>query len=122
MTLGSNSHIRYLFILSLDLQRLLSFYRDVLGFTVLYQEEGQFAFLRLGDSGPDIALYPGRTTQQAEAPHWFIVINVDDIKTVAASLRAKGVAVSDIHDVPNGRAATFNDPDGNLIEIHQPTS
>lgn len=116
----TGGHIRYLFILTRDLARMQAFYADTLGFHVAYAEAGQFAFLSLPGGGADIALYPGRSTPDTADPHVFVVINVTDLDGAVAHLRAQGVAVEGITPVPYGRAATFKDPEGNLIELHQP--
>lgn len=116
-----SGRIRYLFLFARDFKRMQAFYRDVLGLTPLYAEDGQFAFLRVGDHGPDLAIYPGRQTPDEAMPHWFWVVDVENIEASAAALSARGVAVGPIEAVPNGRAATFKDPEGNQIEIHQPT-
>ena len=42
-----------------------------------------------------------------------MAINIDE-------LRSRGVGVSDPIPVGSARQAFVNDPDGNLIELHQP--
>ena len=101
---------------------MASFYRDILGFDVVYMEEGNCSFLRPGNAGPMIALYPGRESPDDRRAHWFVVIDVENIEKSVEALRQRSVDVSPIEDVPNGRAARFLDPEGNRIEIHQPTS
>lgn len=112
--------ISYLFIFTRDFERMLAFYRDVLGFTVAYFEDGNCAFLELTDShGPQIALYPGRESASADPGHWFVVIDVPDLD--AAALRVKDVMLQTdgIFAVPHGRALQITDPDGNVIQLHQ---
>ena len=113
-------HIRYFFLKTFDLPRMVAFYRDTLGMTETFTEAGQFAFLTLPGGGPDIALYPGRTTPADQPAHWFVVINVTDVDAEVLRLRAHGVAIAEAHPVPHGHASTFNDPEGNEIELHQP--
>lgn len=112
--------ISYIFILVHDFPGMFSFYHDILGFDAPYFEEGHFAFLKLGNTGPAIAMYAGRTTPVTDESHWFIVIDVADIDEVAERLRERGIAVGAIEDVPYGRAAIFRDPEGNAIEVHEP--
>jgi predicted enzyme related to lactoylglutathione lyase len=116
----AGGHIRYLFILTRDLARMQAFYADTVGFKVAYAEAGQFAFLSLPAGGADVALYPGRSTPDTADPHVFVVINVTNPDAAVTHLRAQGVAVDGVNPVPYGRAATFKDPEGNLIELHQP--
>ena len=104
-----------------DFGTMHRFYRDTLGFDVPYFEEDHFAFLRMRREGPpEIALYAGRASAITEDSHWFIVIDVENLDAVVASLRERGVEVGAIEDVPYGRAATFRDPEGNVIEVHEP--
>jgi predicted enzyme related to lactoylglutathione lyase len=112
----THGKISYLFLLVHDFEVMFAFYHHWLGFEVVYAEPGQFAFLQLGGGhGPQIALSAGRTTPISEQSHWFLVIDV-------AALQAQGVVVGAIEAVPFGRAATFCDPEGNLIELHEPAN
>jgi predicted enzyme related to lactoylglutathione lyase len=116
-----NATLGYLFLLVRDFPGMLSFYRDTLGFPTVAWQENEFAFLRLGsDSSPQLGLYPGRGDGGAENPHWFLVIDVDDLDRAVALLGERGVAVGPIEPVPYGRAAFLSDPEGNRIELHQP--
>ncbi len=116
----AGGHLRYVFVLTRDLGRMQAFYVEVLGLHVLYAAAGEFAFLGLPGGGADLALYPGRSAAVVADPPLFIVINVADLDAAAAHLRASGVAVVGPGPVPYGRAATLRDPEGNLIELHQP--
>lgn len=115
--------LRYLFIYVCDLPTMLGFYRDTLGFTERYVSEGEFAFLSLGESGgTDLALYTGREERSdlPSRPHWFPVLNVPDLEASVAFLADAGVEVGSIESVPYGRAVFLTDPEGNVIELHQP--
>lgn len=115
----AGGRVTHLFMTVRDLERMLSFYTAVLGFAIVFQNEGECAFLQLpGRSDFTIALYAGRDADGSETPHWFLMIDVDDIEPAVARLRAAGVSVSDIEDVPFGRAAKFADPEGNVLEVH----
>lgn len=117
----SGAKISALFIYVQDLDQMLAFYRDALGLRVFYEESGQCAFLQSrNDGGPAIALYPGRIPSPGEKNHWFLVFDVDDVERCAQGLRRAGVQVGEVFDVPYGRATKFSDPEGNIIEIHQP--
>ena len=101
---------------------MLAFYREVLGFATAFEVEGEIVFLRLdGDLGPQIALTAGGENAPPADPHWFLVIDVTGLDAVVADLETRGVEIGDIQDVPYGRAATFRDPEGNLLEVHEPT-
>jgi predicted enzyme related to lactoylglutathione lyase len=98
-----------------------AFYEEILGYEVTYAQEDTFAFLQLkGGAGPQLALYPGRESATEGEPHWFVCVDVRGIESAVERLREKGVDVTDVLEVPFGRAATFADPEGNVIQIHEP--
>ncbi len=118
----AGGRLSYLFLNVRDFDVMLSFYRDVLGFSIEFEVPGEIAFLRLaGDAGPQIAIAVGDTPERSVSRHWFLVIDVKGIDAVAEDLRSRGVEVGGIEDVPYGRAVTFPDPEGNLLEIHEPS-
>jgi predicted enzyme related to lactoylglutathione lyase len=120
MRVIEGGRISYLFILVCNLENMLSFYRDRLGFNVRHIEEGRCAFLELpAADGPQIALYAGRETAAFAAEHWFTVIDVDDLDAAAARAQANKIEVEGIFEVPYGRALKITDPEGNVIQLHQ---
>ena len=53
---------------------------------------------------------------------WMVNFRVRDLDRMAAQLRDGGIAVEiDPHSYPNGRFARLHDPEGNPIELWQPT-
>jgi glyoxylase I family protein len=53
---------------------------------------------------------------------WMINFRVADLDQMIAQLRAKGIEVTlDDEIYPNGRFARLSDPEGNPIELWQPT-
>ncbi|MEZ4647698.1 MAG: VOC family protein [Candidatus Eisenbacteria bacterium] len=111
---------RILFLHTHDLDAMVAFYRDTLGLRITAESEGEFAFLALPD-GFQIALYPGRRVPREDDPHWFLMIDVDDLDRVVGWLAEAGVAIGPVEDVPFGRAAQLVDPEGNRIELHEPS-
>jgi predicted enzyme related to lactoylglutathione lyase len=111
--------IGYLFISVTNFPEMLSFYRDTLGLELTYLDDGSCAFFRLKKGQPQIALISGRQSPPDRQNHWFIVINVDDVRVTVSRLTTAGVEVGEIRDVPYGEAAQFYDPEGNIIEVHQ---
>jgi catechol 2,3-dioxygenase-like lactoylglutathione lyase family enzyme len=102
-----------------------AFYEDVLGLTLLSDEQYAIVFdangttLRVQKAG-------NFTPQQFTALGW----HVDDIEATMAVLRAKGVIFEQFPWMPEGsngimtfpegaRVAWFKDPDGNLLSIDQ---
>jgi predicted enzyme related to lactoylglutathione lyase len=116
----ANGAISYLFILVSDFQRMVTFYRDVLGFELFHLEPDHCAFLAFRKSRkPAIALYAGRQSNLKTVANWFLVIDVQDIDATAAQLRSAGINTGEVKNVPYGRAVQFTDPEGNLLEAHQ---
>jgi len=111
----------YIFVNVRDLETLVPFYRDQLGFQVLFHEPNICAFLHLKSSCyPQLAFYAAPDKAIIPKTDWFIAINVTDLDTVVEQLRAAGVSVGAIEQVPNGRAAMIQDPEGLQIELHEP--
>ena len=53
---------------------------------------------------------------------WMVNFRVRDLDKMAVQLRAAGIAVKiDPQSYPNGRFARMHDPEGNPIELWQPT-
>ena len=103
----------------------LAFYQDVLGLTLISDEEYAIVF----DAN-------GTTLRVQKAPkftpHPFTSLgwHVDDIEATMAELRAKGVRFEQFPWKPEGsdgimtfpdgaRVAWFKDPDGNLLSLDQ---
>jgi predicted enzyme related to lactoylglutathione lyase len=108
-------------IWSEDLENLLPFYRDLLGFKVGLQIDG---FAVLGDlSGPTLALgthseVHGRNTDPARH---MVGLATDDVDADWKRLKAARVEfVEDPTDYGGLRIATLKDPEGNLIQLLQP--
>jgi predicted enzyme related to lactoylglutathione lyase len=115
----AHASMGYLFTTVRDVAATMAFYRDVLGFRVVFYQEDACVFLDLGGVKPQLAFYAGRGADAPAEREWFFAVDVPDIDSAVAALTAAGVAVSAIETVPNGRAATFLDPDGLKIEVHQ---
>lgn len=119
------ARLRYLFVTVHDLPRMVAFYRDALGLAVEYEVPDHVVFLRFGDAGQSLALHAGRTDpplQGDATEHWFTVLDVTDLEAAVTALRARGITVGEPFDVPYGRAAKLRDPEGNVLELHQPTA
>jgi predicted enzyme related to lactoylglutathione lyase len=104
---------------SSDLQILLPFYRDILGFEVMLDSP---RFVILGGAGAGLCIgshseVHGRPTD----PHrWLIRVDSDDIQGDVARLRAAGVEiVQEPNPEPDGPwLATVKDPEGNLVQLN----
>lgn len=111
-----------------DLEISIAFYTQHLGFVLAEQMGPAFARISKGDldiwlSGPQTsAARPMPDGRKPVAGGWNrFVIEVDDIETLVASMKAAGVPFrNDIISGPGGKQILAEDPSGNPIEIFQP--
>ena len=109
-----------------DLARARSFYERKLELEPMGQKpDGKFVY-RCG--GTDIALFPKPEGTKAE--HTALSFKVDDIAATVRRLKARGVEFAD-YDLPGlktvehvcvlgaEKAAWFQDPEGNILCLHQ---
>jgi catechol 2,3-dioxygenase-like lactoylglutathione lyase family enzyme len=109
-----------------DIDRARKFYTDTLGFPIIQENPGGILFQ--SGKGTAFFVYPSEFagTNKATA----VSINVDDFDATIADLRNKGISFMDfeypefktengIAQTPDGPAAWFTDPDGNIIAVAQ---
>ena len=125
-----------------DLRKSLSFYRDILGLTLLgiYRERGWAEFDINGQilalRGPASAsFYRDKLKEEKgyilEEDHWqadqkgkqtgaSVALRVPDVADAVAELRAKGVTIlQETFDSDVCHVAVFQDPDGNALYLHR---
>ena len=113
-----------------DVERSINFYTKELGFKLVHQAGPVFATvsndeLKLLLSGPGSSgsrtLADGR---RQEPGGWNrIVLRVDDLQAVVATMRQAGVRFrNEIEAGPAGKQIQLEDPDGNPIELFEPAS
>ena len=122
-------------LLVTDFPACFRFYRDVLGFEVLWGEEGgDYADFRAGDA--KLAIYwrdlmaeaVGEAAKPPDAQaqdRVALIFAVEDVDAACEQLTARGVEfVTEPQDRPDWgiRTAHFRDPDGSLIEINHDLS
>lgn len=99
-----------------DVDRALTFYRDVLGFDVVSD-------VRMGPDMRWVQVRPVGSFTSLTLVTWFesmpagslrgLVFEVDDLDATLVELDAKGLSHSSVEDQPWGRFVTAEDPDGN---------
>lgn len=105
-----------------NMDRLLGFYRDRMGFEVDFESPG-FVVLRT-DQGPQIAVGKhseviGKTTEPYRVMANFAV---EDCQAEYERLKARGVEFirePSVDETDGVTLATFQDPDGNTLQLMQ---
>ena len=135
MTSGTPLRLTHIRLLITDFPACFRFYRDVLGFEVLWGEEGgRYADFKAGDA--IVALYDrrlmaeaiGTATRPVKADaqdRALLNFAVEDVDAAYDQLKTRGIKfVTEPQDRPDWgiRTAHFRDPDGNLIEIYRDLS
>ena len=106
-----------------DVERLASFYRQVLGLTP-HSVRPHFVAFRWGDVRLSVGYHDGVHGPTREPFRVMVNLAVDDIHAAYEALKAKGV---DFIRPPEqehwgGWVATFQDPDGNVLQLLQQPS
>ena len=98
-----------------DLEAARTFYSQTLGFEVAYiDEEDRWARLTRGNV--EVAIAEG-DPQEEEA---VLTLDVPDVKAEAERLRAAGVEVGTVVEIPSTiRLLDVFDPDGNRLQFSQ---
>ena len=109
-----------------DMDRARKFYSDTLGFSTAQENPGGILYQAAKGTAFFVYWSEFAGTNKATA----MTINVDDFDGAVADLRAKGIKLLDfeypdfktengIAQTPEGPAAWFTDPDGNIIAVTQ---
>jgi len=111
-----------------DVDQAIAFYRDTLGFRLQQQFGPNMAILErdgltLWVAGPGAsASRPMPDGRRPEPGGWNrFVLQVDDLPTLVADLRGRGVMFrNEIVTGPGGQQILCEDPSGNAVELFQP--
>jgi predicted enzyme related to lactoylglutathione lyase len=105
-----------------DPDKAIAFYRDQVGFNLDHDhtvsDELRFVQLTPPGSGCSIAFGKGLARPE-QGPITTLQLVVADIEAAHAHLTERGVAVTDIEDMPWGSFVYFEDLDGNVWGVQQ---
>ena len=112
-----------------DVARAVEFYTEHLGFVLGHQQLPAFASLSLNDSqillsGPGASgSRPLQDGRSQEPGGWNrVVLKVANLPTFIDTLKQSGVRFrNEMEEGPHGRQVQVEDPDGNSIELFEPT-
>lgn len=106
-----------------DQEESLRFYRDLLGFTVVTDQEMGPGMRWVEVAPPQgdttIALHDAGANGKAPGEGAYLTFACDDVVATVAELRRRGAAVSDAHEQPWGTFATVEGPDGHQVQFHR---
>jgi len=104
-------------VLVQDIDRALRFYRDLLGFTVQFEEEDWVVF----EQGVGLMLSPEPLPQDnMNLNAMSLSLYVDDVQAAYGELIDRGVAFLVVPtDLGGAMVASFRDTEGNLIQLLQ---
>jgi catechol 2,3-dioxygenase-like lactoylglutathione lyase family enzyme len=101
-----------------DAPEAVRFYCDVLGLSARSDRPDLgFGGAWLDAGGQQVHLVEGDLPPD-EGQHF--ALQVEDLGATIDELRSRGIAVSDPIPIARSHQAFVSDPDGNLIELHQP--
>lgn len=105
-----------------DPEALANWYRDTLGVDPVPQSYDQAPWRQ--EAGYTVfAPFPADTDYFGDTDrHWMINFRVGNLDAMVTQLRAAGIEVAVSDDAaPNGRFARLKDPEGNPIELWEPS-
>ncbi len=104
-----------------DPRALALWYGQHLGITITPQSDGEPSWQQ--ESGPTaFSPFPEKTSYFGDGKAFMVNFRVRDLDKMVAQLTAAGIAVKvDPQAYPNGRFARTKDPEGNPIELWEPS-
>ena len=99
-----------------DLDQGRRFYRELLGFEEIGVDFNE-RWSHMRNRGMEIGLAEGEPEVNGAVAH----VDVDDVKAEAERLRAEGVEIGVVVEIPHGvmRLLDVYDPDGNRVQLAQ---
>ena len=114
----------FAFVLAVpDLERSAAYYRDVLGFRILWEDGTDWRLAECDGVRLMLGHCPNEKRATEIFPHdWFGYLEVDDVDTFRAEIIARGAICSEPRDQPYGmREITVTTIDGHRIVFGQET-
>lgn len=114
-------HIAFTVYPSNDVAGTRAWYEEMLGleFAGPYMEDGveKYNEAHLGDGA--FALMASEWVGREPGTAASIAFEVEDLAAALQSLRERGVIIDDVFEGPVCKSASFADPEGNKVTIHQ---
>jgi predicted enzyme related to lactoylglutathione lyase len=109
--------IEYVYYWTVDMDRAVSFYRDVVGLELVRQDGAQWA--EFATEPVRFALHGAIEGRPVPPGGAAVMFRVDDLDSARRAIEEKGVVFDEHSGEVEGfaRFATFRDPDGNRVEL-----
>lgn len=106
-----------------DVAALSAWYRDALGipFDNPYVEDGVEKYNEANVGGGYFSLITTEWAEREPGTGAGVTFEVSDIDDAVSELRGKGVTIEDPYATPVCKLASFKDPEGNRVTLHQIT-
>lgn len=108
-------------LMASDLDATIAFWREHFGAEVVFDADFAGAwnvFMRVGQGRLHLYAQPPKHTGPAVVHH--LGVETDQLSGLVARLKAAGVSVTDVRELPDARYAMAQGPDGLLMELFQP--
>ena len=113
-----------------DVERSIAFYTETLGFKLDMKVPPAFGQVSLGElklilSGPGASGSRNMPDGRVQEPGGWnrVIMRVDDLAALINELKSRGVVFrNELEAGPGGKQVQIEDPDGNPIELFEPTS
>jgi catechol 2,3-dioxygenase-like lactoylglutathione lyase family enzyme len=109
--------IDYVYYWTAEMDRAVTFYRDVIGLKLVRQDGSQWA--EFATEPVRFALHGATEGHPVRSGGAAVMFRVDDLDRARRTLQEKGVEFDEHSGEVEGfvRFATFRDPDGNRVEL-----
>ncbi|MFN8121828.1 MAG: VOC family protein [Thermoleophilia bacterium] len=117
--MGQVTGIDTVFYQVCNMDRSVTFYRDTLGLPLARREGNDWAEF---DAGAINLALSGELAVAPQRGGATVVLRVEGIDEIAASLKAAGTVVGSVDDLGGARMVDVYDPDGNQVVLMEPTA
>ncbi|MGO1973424.1 MAG: VOC family protein [Propionibacteriaceae bacterium] len=106
-----------------DQDSALEFYRDILGFEVLMDEDmgagSRWLEVKPPGAQTSVVLASAEAFGKSPGAGAFLTFAADDVAATVEQLRARGAVTSDVTREPWGTYATVDAPDGHQLQFNE---
>ncbi len=110
-------------LMASDVDATIAFWRTHFGAAVVFDDEfagARNVFMRVGQGRLHLYAQPPKHSGPATVHH--LGLETDELRDLVSRLKAAGVSVTEIRELPSAVYAMAQGPDGLLLELFQPNS